>query len=99
MPRAEAKRPGGASRRGAGRESFDAGSRLVRADQYWSAEMTSPPLRVTRPRRVDEVDRVLDEPDAAVAEEAVDAAGVEREELVVGAGVVAGGAEVPGSVV
>ena len=55
--------------------------------------MTSPPLRVTRPRRVDDVDRVLEEPDAAVAHQDVDAAGVEREELVVGAGVIARGAE------
>ena len=55
--------------------------------------MTSPPLRVTRPRRVDDVDRVLEEADAAVADQDVDAAGVEREELVVGAGVVALGDE------
>ena len=44
----------------------------------------------------DDVDRVLEEPDAAVAHQDVDAAGVEREQLVVGAGVVARGDAGPG---
>ena len=44
--------------------------------QNASALMTSPPAIVPRARQVGAVDAVLDEPDAAVAEEDVDAAGV-----------------------
>ena len=44
--------------------------------QYASAEMTSPPLTVPRARQIEPAHRALDEADAAVAEQDVDAAGV-----------------------
>ena len=51
--------------------------------QNWSDETTSPPSRREDRAEGDQVDRVLDEPDRAVAEQGVDAAGVEGERLLV----------------